>query len=258
MTTETRRRSTKKDIPEQHAQHVYYGSIPPRASAAQAVTEEPPASSHHLDDTPRTIGGRQPPPQQRPPNSRPVLPPRTHEEEDDDDIPAYPQRPPSSARRYKQPGPYADARPARRSRSQGKGFYTLIVGGSVLAGICIALLVPPLWQRGYDQAVYSYPRISQYDENVGHGTKQYPDDHFIAINNHGYVEVLEIPEGVPDKKNPPQIYLVAQPDGPDADQAPATLEFRDVNGDGKTDIIVHCNGNEEILYNTGSTYKQTP
>lgn len=244
MTTETRR----KDIPEQTAQHVYHNPVPVRSGARAAATEEPPSRQRRLQDASNHSGNT---PQRNLPRTQP--PP--HDEEDDA---LYPQRPPSSARRYQPSTQQADTHTVRKGNGHARAFYTLIVGSSIIAGITIALIVPPLWQRGVNQVVYSYPRISQTDANVGHGSAKYPDDHFIALNNHGYVEVLEIPEGVPDKDHPPQIYLVARPDGADADQAPATLTFEDVNGDGKVDILVHCNGNESILYNDGHTFKPTP
>jgi hypothetical protein len=50
--------------------------------------------------------------------------------------------------------------------------------------------------------------------------------------------------------------VVAQIDGAHADQDPVTIEFQDVNGDGKPDMIVHCNGNEYILYNTGHSFQK--
>jgi len=91
---------------------------------------------------------------------------------------------------------------------------------------------------------------------VGHGTAKAPNSHFIAINNHGLIEVLEIPTGIPTKDNL-NLYLIAQIDGPSPDQAPVTIEFEDVNGDGKPDMIVHCNGNEYILSNDGHTFKKS-
>ena len=253
MTTDTKR----KEILEQKAQHVYH-PVPARSRAV--ATEEPPAVTRQCSrqeagirpgDIQRMTVSRQPQPQRGQPRTN-----APQEEEYDDAL--YPQPLPSSARRYKQP-------PARynttvvRHQQGGKGaFYTLIVGSSIVAGIMIALVVPPLWQRGSDQIHYGFPRTYQVDANVGHGTKQYPDTHFIALNLHGYVEVIEIPEGVPEKNAQPHLYLVARPDNANADQTPATLTFEDVNGDGKVDLIVYCNGNESILYNDGHTFKPTP
>lgn len=250
MTTETRQR---KSLPEQHAQHVYRSSVPARASAP--VTGKPPASQHHAghyagihpDDTPYTTGNKTPLSGQ--PQTQPPL-----EEEDAYTVPPLPR----SARRYRQSPAQENATVVPTRRRGHMAFYSLIVASSVVAGIVIALVVPPIWQRSSDQMHYGFPRTWQTDANVGHGTAQFPDDHFIALNNHGYVEVLEIPEGVPDRNHPPQIYLVARPDSPDADQAPATLTFEEVNGDGKVDMVVHCNGNKTILYNDGHSFKETP
>ncbi len=250
MTTETKQR---KPLPEQQAQHVY-NPVPARRTAA--ATEEPPAvtrqHSSHPGNTLRMAASKQPLPGRGQPRTN------APQEEEYDDAQVYPQRPPSSARRYKPTAAQAETHVVYKPSGHAGAFYALIVGSSIIAGIVIALVVPTLWQRGSDQIHYGFPRTYQVDANVGHGTAQYPDTHFIALNLHGYIEVIEIPEGVPEKNEHPHLYLVARPDNANADQAPATLEFKDVNGDGKVDVIVHCNGNESILYNDGHTFKETP
>src|SRR5450755_24568 len=248
MTADT----TRRPIPEQTARHVYRGTVPARAS--MATVQEPSASRHyaghsvgiHPEDTPRmtTAGQRA----WQPRSQNPAYAPPDNEE----DAALYPQSPPTSVRRYK------PATPSGLPRQKSGRFYALVVGISIFTGIVIASVVPSLWQQGSDQLHYGFPRTYQVDANVGHGSKQYPDTHFIALNNHGYIEVVEIPEGMPGKNMLPQLYMVAQPYSAGADRIPATLTFADVNGDGKTDMIVHCNGNEIVLYNDGHTFRQTP
>lgn len=178
------------------------------------------------------------------------------EEAYDDDADAAPPLP-RSARRYRQSPAQEDA-PVARKRQGGKGaFYALVIGSSILAGIVIATVVPPLWQGASDQLHYGFPRTYQIDANVGHGSRQYPDTHFIALNNHGYIEVIEIAQGVPGK-NSLHLYLLGQPDNANADEAPVTLAVEDVNGDGKPDLVASCNDNKYILYNDGHAFTQQP
>lgn len=103
----------KKMLPEQTGQHVYH-PVPPRT----ATTQQP-------RRTPRTNA------------------PQTDEEEHDA---LYQERPPSSVRRYPAAttGEATQAiqkpktgRPVPRRSGHSKGFYTLVVGGSVLNGCLI-------------------------------------------------------------------------------------------------------------------------
>ena len=242
MTAPTQRRI----LPEQKAQHGY-NPVPPRASAAVA-TEDAPASRRsgerhagmQADAMPHVTADKA----------------WQYAEVDEDSDAIYPKAPPSSVRRYRPPATQQGSHAAYRRNGYARGFYAFIIGSSILAGIAIASLVPPLWQRGSDQLQYGYPRTWQTDANVGHGSARYPDTHFIALNNHGYIEVIEIPQGVPGKDAPPQLYLIAQPDNASADQAPVTLAFEDINGDGKPDMVVRCNNNRFILYNDGHSFKE--
>src|SRR5712691_3619460 len=110
----------------------------------------------------------------------------------------------------------------------------------------IAMLV--LWELGsftlawglarYDDIRYGNPRTYQTNAVVGHGNDSplHPT-HFIAINLNRQAIVVEFPAGNPSGA---QSYVV--PDyilGPGGDLVPVTVEFRDVTGDGKPDMIIH-------------------
>ncbi|QBD82456.1 VCBS repeat-containing protein [Ktedonosporobacter rubrisoli] len=162
----------------------------------------------------------------------------------------YIQPLPTSTRRYR-------STTQHKTLPRVRGFYALLIGGSIMAGALIATLVPPLFQRISDQLTYGYPRSYQTDSNVGHYEHaKDPRSHFVAINNHGYIEVVELPEGVPDKDAVPQLYLIALPDNHQADLAPVTITFEDINGDGKPDMVVSCNNTTFVYYNNGTTFKQ--
>jgi len=105
-----------------------------------------------------------------------------------------------------------------------------------------------LWELGsftlawglarYDDIRYGYPRTSQTNAVVGHGKDSllHPS-HFIAINLNRQAIVVEFPAGNPSGA---QSYVVPYYIlGQGGDLTPITLEFRDVTGDGKLDMIIH-------------------
>ena len=129
-------------------------------------------------------------------------------------------------------------------------------------GICLVImvvfltaytLIPPAFQKWHDDSVYGYPRTYQTDANIGRGGME----HFIALNNHGTIEVLEIPN-YPSPTNQPHLYIIVRLASPGADLVPATLSFPDVNGDGKPDMQVTVldgsNPSVWVLFNNGTTF----
>ncbi len=129
-------------------------------------------------------------------------------------------------------------------------------------GICLVILVvfltaytliPPALQKWHDDSMYGYPRTFQTDANVGHGGME----HFITLNNHGTIEVLEIPS-YPSPTNQSRLYIIVRLSSQGADLVPATVSFPDVNGDGKPDMQVTVldgsNPSVWILFNNGTTF----
>lgn len=110
----------------------------------------------------------------------------------------------------------------------------------------IAALV--LWMAGstvlawgmqrYNDYKYGYPRTYQIDAVVGHNndSPQKPS-HFIAINWNHQAVIYELMAGDPNKSVSyvAPVYIA----GNGGELAPVTLEFRDVTGDGRLDMIVH-------------------
>ncbi len=84
-----------------------------------------------------------------------------------------------------------------------------------------------------DDWTYGRPRTFQIDARVGHNDAQTPS-HFMALNLHGHVIVVEFPGGDASKA---RVYLGPML-APGHDLDPVTLSFHDVNGDGKPDLIV--------------------
>lgn len=171
----------------------------------------------------------------------------------------YPPRLPTSIRRYHDPyfippPPVAQtiAAPRRGVRRPGL-WYLLVVMSAIFIGVTLTVVIPPAWQNWRDSSTYGYPRTYQVNAAVGHGDPHYPTSHFIALNNGGKLEVIEIEGGDP-ATYPPRLYRIATLTGPGADLVPLTVSFADVNGDGRPDLIASYNGTEVILFNDGKGF----
>lgn len=161
----------------------------------------------------------------------------------------------SSARRY-------DLTPCRPGRGEQRteeiarpGKHPLFYIGVFLVILVVFLtaytLIPPALQKWSDDRTYGYPRTYQTDANVGHGGME----HFIALNNYGTIEVVEIPTD--PTKNQPRLYIVTHFAGQGADLIPATISFTDVTG-GKSNMVVTVfngtNPTEYFLFNNGTLF----
>ena len=98
---------------------------------------------------------------------------------------------------------------------------------------------------------YGYPRTAQYDVVVGHQDSAAHPSHFIALNDNGQVEVIEFPGG---DTSHARIYTGVAIVGQNANLVPVTLAFRDVNGDGKLDMIVIAGNARYVFLNEGGQF----
>lgn len=123
---------------------------------------------------------------------------------------------------------------------KGKVHWLLPVGIGM-----IAMLI--LWELGtlvlswslarYDDMRYGNPRTFQINAIVGHADSPLHPSHFMAINLNRQAIVVEFPAGNPSGA---QSYVVPYYIlGQGGDLTPITLEFRDVTGDSKPDMIIH-------------------
>ncbi|MFL5665019.1 MAG: hypothetical protein ACJ8BW_27280 [Ktedonobacteraceae bacterium] len=127
------------------------------------------------------------------------------------------------------------------TKPRGKVHWLLPVGIGM-----IAMLI--LWEAGtfilswgmarYDDLRYGNPRTFQTNAVVGHGRDSLAHpSHFIAVNLNRQAIVVEFPAGNPSGA---QSYVVPYYIlGQGGDLTPVTLEFRDVTGDKKPDMIIH-------------------
>lgn len=130
----------------------------------------------------------------------------------------------------------------------------------------VAMLV--LWMVGasivawgiqrYDDVRYGMPRTFQIDQTVGHGgdSRTHPS-HFVAVNLNRQAIVIEFMAGDPAKSVSyvAPVYIA----GEGGNLAPVTLEFRDVTGDGKLDMIIHIHlpsqDQASVFVNDGTKFR---
>jgi hypothetical protein len=204
------------------------------------------------------------------------------EASDDDALDGYPMRTPSSVVPYRYTRldypqteqrpmraslPPAERRPARQSipdapattrpapRRRWRWHPLFYVGLGLLIMVLGYLLfgaVSTWWQTTVDGWQYGYPRTYQTDAVVGHHDSPANPSHFIAINLHSHIEVIEFPGG---DVTHARVYLGPTLIGTGQDLAPVTLSFRDVNGDGKPDMIVSVGGTIVVFINDGGQFR---
>ena len=132
--------------------------------------------------------------------------------------------------------------------------------------LCLALIVMvggwwllstvAYWWTGVQENIkYGTPwRTFQADQYVGLGDSPAHPDHFIALNLHGVIEVIQIN---PQDRSKDAVYVLASVGD---SNVPASLSFRDTTGSGHTDVIVTIGDSTPytmILLNTGKALVPT-
>lgn len=108
------------------------------------------------------------------------------------------------------------------------------------------------WQVTANDWQYGRPRTYQTDAVVGHDDSAQNPSHFIALNLNGHIQVIEFPGGDPTKA---KIYIGPVLKGAGQDLTPVTLEFKDVNSDGKPDMIVKVQDSRFVFINDNGTFR---
>ncbi len=150
--------------------------------------------------------------------------------------------------------PVFSALPAGR-RGPRNVHWMLYVGIGMIAALALWVSASSLLAWGtnkYNDIVYGNPRFSQTDAVVHHNNDSPAhQSHFIALNLHGQVIVIELPAGDPTKSID---YIGPELIAPGNDQIPITLTFSDVNKDGKPDMIIHIGDKEVHFCNNGTKF----
>ncbi len=108
------------------------------------------------------------------------------------------------------------------------------------------------WQLHQNDVTYGMPRTYQVDAVVGHQDSASRPSHFIFMNLNSRVIVIEFPGG---DTTHALIYTGPTLVGSGSNLIPVTGEFRDVNGDGRPDMIVHMQDQTIVFINDGTKFR---
>ena len=145
-----------------------------------------------------------------------------------------------------------------RSREIGRGIrfrwlvFAAIAATIMILGWIAVSAIANWWQVTQDDWHYGRPRTFQVDTVVGHNDSAAKPSHFIAINLNRHVEIIEIPGGDATKA---KIYAGPILIGQGQDLTPVTLTFKDVNGDGKPDMIVNVGDSHFVYINENGGFR---
>jgi hypothetical protein len=138
--------------------------------------------------------------------------------------------------------------------SQDKRFpvIAVIVGMLLMAALFVTLnAFGSWWQVHQDDVTYGRPRTFQVDAVVGHNDSVTNPSHFMFLNLNRHVVIIELPGG---DSTHSRIYNGPTLFGDGQDLTPITAEFKDVNGDGKIDMIVHIQDQRLVFINDGTQF----
>jgi hypothetical protein len=144
---------------------------------------------------------------------------------------------------------------SKELRSQGRVHWLLIFGIGMLAMLVLWTLGSQLvnwWSVTQEDWHYGRPRIYQTDAVVGHNDSTANPSHFIALNLNRHVVIIELLGGDPSKA---KIYSGPTLLGDGQDLTPITLSFKDVNGDGLPDMLVHMQDQTFVMINDNGQFR---
>ncbi len=128
----------------------------------------------------------------------------------------------------------------------------IILGMAMMALLAFTLSsIGSWWQTHQQDVTYGRPRTFQIDAVVGHNDSATNPSHFIFLNLNRHVIIIELPGGDSSKA---RIYNGPTLFGDGQDLTPVTAEFKDVNGDGRLDMIVHIQDQTLVYLNNGTQF----
>jgi hypothetical protein len=122
----------------------------------------------------------------------------------------------------------------------------------MLTGWLLFNVVGSWWQGIQDGWAYGLPRTYQVDQYVGQQDSPASPDHFLALNLHGLIEIVQINPRHPEQDH---IYTITSVSD---EREPVTLRFADTTGDGRLDLLVSVGDSNPytvVLHNTDKAFQ---
>ena len=120
-----------------------------------------------------------------------------------------------------------------------------------LAAVLLGQLLIGWVSTAWDNIQYGNPRTYQTDAFVGHEAGKAPS-HFIVLNLHGRIEVIELPGGDPSRT---KIYIGPQITGPGAENVPVTIQFFDPHHTHHPDMLIQFQGTQVLFHNVHGVFQ---
>ena len=135
--------------------------------------------------------------------------------------------------------------PARQQRGVN---WLLLVGVGMALALVLYLFGALLWMWGvgiHDDLTYGTTRTYHLEAVVGESDSPAHPTHFVAMNLHGQIDIIELPGGDATRA---KIYPGPHLPWNNADKAVVTLEVKDVNGESHPDLVIHVRGEPDLFF----------
>jgi hypothetical protein len=156
-----------------------------------------------------------------------------------------------------EPVPTGQRKASIKSSARGMGkvhpLFYLGLGMLVMLALWLLITTTISWATTtLDDLHYGRPRTFQTDAWVGHNEQSGRPSHFIAINWHSHIQVIEFPGG--DAAHP-RVYSGPQLYGANDDLTVVTLTFADLNGDHLPDMIINFQNSRVVFINEHGSFR---
>ncbi|GHO85928.1 VCBS repeat-containing protein [Dictyobacter formicarum] len=132
-------------------------------------------------------------------------------------------------------------------------WFYLLIGMTATLVLWMLLSTAAGWFSTWmDDLHYGRPRTFQTDAQVGHNEQSGQPSHFIAINLHRRIEIIEFAGGDPGQA---KIFIGPELYHANDELVPVELKFVDVNNDRKPDMIVLYQGQHLVYINDGKSFR---
>jgi hypothetical protein len=122
----------------------------------------------------------------------------------------------------------------------------------MLVGWTLLTVLISWWGGVQDDWHYGRPRVERVTAVVGHGDSSAHPSLFFAINDGGQAQVIECPAG---DCSHAKVYVPPLLIAGDQGLTPVTLTFKDVNGDGLPDLLIHVGEQTSVYLNDHGAFR---